>query len=425
MSRFDRRARRVKRLLDGVVTAGKTLSPVSTNPVPGEWAHVTKVDPEMDKQLPLLYPLYLQHTDAVSVGGSSGVTGENTEATFELLEWASIPGVHEPSEARHVTEETRDRAEFLAVPEVLNGDATALVGTLGEGIAYLEDELVPEMLADKLSLPSFLVEPLAEFVTALIMERAVFEAYIIQNPESAAAQRANVEQEDLLSPTEARQHALAADRHLDSEILYLEYSGTYGGDEARHILDAIGDDLSYARVWYGGGLSSRDQVTEIIDAGADTVVVGDIFHDIAAEEANLCARAVDDLDGTATSDEISVWLDGATDIADTSAASYLETIPAVNDPAALATEYLATTIQTYLVLRALLEAESETPDSWSDIQDLASDAGDSLSAESALRESLAADRADRTGAYVANLVGLLADEPGETPLPVDHLAGPE
>jgi phosphoglycerol geranylgeranyltransferase len=67
MALLDGAARRPAALVDVAAVATGTLLPVDTNPVPG-WSHVTKVDPEPARRLPLLYPLYLRHTDAVAVG---------------------------------------------------------------------------------------------------------------------------------------------------------------------------------------------------------------------------------------------------------------------------------------------------------------------------------------------------------------------
>ena len=86
-----------------VSIGGRTVLSLDTNSVPADWTHVTKVDPEQEKQLPFAFPLYLQHTSAVSVGGSSDITGETTEETFELLNAADVACFHEPSAARHVS----------------------------------------------------------------------------------------------------------------------------------------------------------------------------------------------------------------------------------------------------------------------------------------------------------------------------------
>ncbi|NHN58320.1 MULTISPECIES: heptaprenylglyceryl phosphate synthase [Halorussus] len=357
MTSLDGAARLLGRAGRGASLAARTVLPVDTNPVPADWTHVTKVDPEDAKKLPLLYPLYLRHTSAVSVGGSADVTARNTEQTFDLLAPASVPVFHEPSGPRHVTPRTRERADLLAIPEVLNGDSESLVGQLGAGTEYIREELVPDLLADALPwLPGFAADGLADLATSWLLADAVFEAYIIQNPDSAAAREANVTEADLLSPREAKQRAMAAERHLESELVYLEYSGTYGGEEAAETLAAIADGLTWSRLWYGGGLDSREHAAAMLDAGADAVVVGDAFHRIADEEADVCERAVDALDADASESAVREWIRENAAVADSHAASYLATIPWLADPERRAERYLIATVRTWLRLRELADA---------------------------------------------------------------------
>ncbi|WP_128477663.1 geranylgeranylglyceryl/heptaprenylglyceryl phosphate synthase [Halorussus pelagicus] len=363
MTSFDGAARLLGRLGRGVSLAARTVLPVDTNPVPGDWTHVTKVDPEDEKKLPLLYPLYLRHSGAVSVGGSADVNATNTEQTFDLLAPASVPVFHEPSGPRHVTPKTREQADLLAIPEVLNGDSQSLVGQLGAGTEYIREEIVPEVLSARFPwLPAVVTDALADSATSWLLADAVFEAYVIQNPDSAAAREANVTDSDLLSPREAKQRAMAAERHLESELVYLEYSGTYGGDEAAETLAAISDGLTWSRLWYGGGVDSRERAEAILDAGADTVVVGDAFHRVADEETDICERAADALDLDASASAVREWVAENVAVADSNAAAYLATIPSAPDPERLARRYLTATVRTWLRLRAHREEDASASD---------------------------------------------------------------
>lgn len=336
-------ARQLGRTATVVKHAVRDLTDIDTNPVPGYWSHVTKIDPEYEKKLPIAYPLYLRHTSAISVGGSSDVDSQNTEQTFVLLDVVDVPVFHEPSAAKHVTERTREQSEFLAIPEVLNGDSRSMVGTLGEGAEHLRTELAPRLIAQKVGwLPASWRSRLADFVTSYLLDTAVFEAYIIQNPESAAAREANVSADDLLSPTEAAQRALAAEKHLGSPVIYLEYSGTYGGDEAAAILGRLRETITWSRIWYGGGISSRDASMAVLEAGADTVVVGNVFHEIAFEERALLERVQSTHGRNPSSDEIGAWLSSELDIRQTSSFQYLSSVPEIDHPEPIAKEYLAT-----------------------------------------------------------------------------------
>lgn len=342
-------AARAERLADLVGVLAR--SALDSNPVPADWQHVTKIDPEGAKKLPLLYPLWLSETDALSVGGSADVTPGNTEAAFDLLTGLETPLCHEPSGADHVTERSQEVADLLLIPEVLNGGSEALVGTLGVAIESVREQLAPELVRRKASwLPAGIADYLADVSTTLLLSQAAFEAYIVQNPDSAAAREAGVSEGDVLSPRAAKQRAMAADRHLDSEILYLEYSGTFGGDAALETLDLLDDALTRSRIWYGGGLADAEDVAQVREAGADTVVVGDAFHDVAEAEAELLRAAELELDRDADEAEIREWTSERID-AESPGARFLSTIPAVDDPVLLAREYTGATVRAWLELR--------------------------------------------------------------------------
>lgn len=342
-------AKRLESAAATATLAGRTLLGLDTNPVPNDWTHVTKVDPETDKQLPLAYPLYLSRTSAVSVGGSSDVTDRNTEETFELLALADVPTFHEPSEATHVTDETRERADFMAVPEVLNGDTEALVGTLGKGLEYVREDLGPRLVEQKVGISldpdGFFGSRLADFAAGYLIEEAVFEAYIIMNPDSAAAREAKVSEADLLTPQEAKERALAAEYHLESEIVYLEYSGTFGGSEAEDILASVGDAVSWSRIWYGGGLDNRENALAMLDAGADAIVVGDVFHEVAAEERDLFREAREHFESVPDTETLEDWVRDTVAVEETAARRYLSTIPDVDAPEDIAATYLTAGVE--------------------------------------------------------------------------------
>ena len=358
-------AARFERLAAFASIGGRRLLGLDTNPVPSTWTHITKVDPEPEKKLPLAYPLYLSHTSAVSVGGSRDVTDRNTEETFELATATGVPAVHEPSAPTHVTSQTREQARFLAIPEVLNGDSEALVGTLGKGLDRVREEFAPDLIEETVGFQpgNLLGGRLTDSAAAYLMQTAVFEAYIIMNTDSAAAREANVTEADRLSPQAARERALAAEYHLESEIIYLEYSGTYGGSEAVDILEAVDDATGWSRLWYGGGLDDRERAERMLDAGADAVVVGDVFHDIAEIERDIIDQARSafadetDVPDTETLEQfVADTLDE-----ETSATRYLATIPAVDEPAQRAVEYLAAAVELTLCLDGLA-ADLTDPD---------------------------------------------------------------
>jgi phosphoglycerol geranylgeranyltransferase len=408
----------VGRLAAAARIAARTALPVDSNPVPAEWEHITKVDPEGGKRLPLAYPLYLRHTDAVSVGGSRDVTAGNTEATFELLAHTETPAFHEPSAPDHVTDATREQAAFVAIPEVLNGSVEAMVGTLGDGIEYVRDDLAPARIDSKAPwLPQGVKDRLAEFAASWMLADSNFEAYVIQNPDSAAAREAGVTESEVLDPEEAAHRAMAAERRMGSEILYVEYSGTYGDEEGKGVVSAIEEATNWSRLWYGGGIDAREAATEMLDAGADAVVVGDAFHEVAEEEAELAADAVGAEELPADTDLVAVeeWIADQVDPGATRAAQYLSTIPSVEKPATSALDYLATGVWTQLRLDEL--AENAEADSGREVRELLREEGVPGGHEFAeLGERGTAYAQAAAVAVVESKLGVESDT-----LPADHL----
>jgi phosphoglycerol geranylgeranyltransferase len=94
----------------------------------------------------------------------------------------------------------------------------------------------------------------------------------------------------------------------------------------------------------------------MLDAGADAVIVGDAFHEVAEEEAELAADAADELAAGVDRLAVEEWIAEQVDPDETRAARYLATIPAVEDPATSALDYLATGVWIQMRLEALAES---------------------------------------------------------------------
>jgi phosphoglycerol geranylgeranyltransferase len=151
---------------------------------------------------------------------------------------------------------------------------------------------------------------------------------------------------------------MVADRYLDSPVVYVEHSGSFGGHEAEAVLAAVSDAVSGPRLWYGGGLASRTDVRRMLDAGADAVVVGNVFHEIAREEASLFDRADGTLPADASRARVEAWLAAEVDVAETAAAAYLSTVPTCARPTATATTLLVDTLVAWLRLRTASSVET-------------------------------------------------------------------
>ncbi len=234
--------------------------------------HVTKVDPA--KPLPADLEV-LSGTDLVLVGGSDDVTEENTLEAIDALQ-ATVPDTpvfQEPYSGAHVSSATVERADAVAVPAVFNGDRDHFVGKHVELFTEIGEQ-PGELLGANLPLVGRLVESKGRDVVAELAANLVGEGYVVQHLESAAADRAGVE--TAYTPEQVAGAALATETFYGFPIFYIEYSGTYGGPDD---VEAAARYLEETRLFYGGGIDSAEAATEILEAGADAIVVGDCFHD--------------------------------------------------------------------------------------------------------------------------------------------------
>jgi phosphoglycerol geranylgeranyltransferase len=240
-----------------------------------DWAavsHVTKVDPAKD--LPENLEL-LARTDLVLVGGSDGVTEDNTLDAIERIRGAcpDLPVLQEPYSSRQVSPETVDAVDSVAIPAVYNGDHDNFVG---KHVAFFTEvgRKPEETFGTGLPVVGGLIASMGREAVADLSAQTVGEGYVIQNPDSKAADVSQVEA--TYTPEEVAGAALATESFYDFPVFYIEYSGTYGGPED---VEAAANYLDETVLLYGGGIESQEQTEEILDAGADAVVVGDCFHD--------------------------------------------------------------------------------------------------------------------------------------------------
>ncbi|UHH13746.1 heptaprenylglyceryl phosphate synthase [Halobacterium litoreum] len=236
---------------------------------------MTKVDPAEDLPADLSV---LGHTDLVIVGGSDGVTEANSlDAIERIAESCDVPVFQEPYSASHVSSDTIDAADFLSIPAVYNGDRANFVAKHVEFFAEAGKK-PEELLGASIPVVGDLIASKGREAVADLTENVLAEGYVVQNLDSKAAAESGVDR--TYSPDEVAGAALATESFYDFPIFYVEYSGTYGGPED---VEAAAQYLEDTALLYGGGIQSHEQTTEILDAGADAVVVGDCFHDDPAQ----------------------------------------------------------------------------------------------------------------------------------------------
>ena len=235
-------------------------------------AHVTKVDPAEDPPEDLEI---LEHTDLVIVGGSDGVTQENSLDAIQRIKsrFPDLPLFQEPYSSSHVSSETIDAADMFSIPAVYNGDRENFVGKHVD--FFTEVGRKPEaVIGAGLPVVGELLASRGRDAIAGFAEKILAEGYVIQNVDSKAASVTGATAR--YSPDQVAGAALATESFYRFPVFYIEYSGTYGGPED---VEAAATYLDDTVLLYGGGITSREQTQEILAAGADAVVVGDCFHD--------------------------------------------------------------------------------------------------------------------------------------------------
>jgi phosphoglycerol geranylgeranyltransferase len=211
-----------------------------------DWDHIVKIDP--DKTLvegETFEDVAATGTDAIEVGGTTGMTEEKMARVVEACGKHDVPVYIEPSNPASVVHS--DLHEGYLVPVVLNaGDVTWITGAHKEW-ARIDD--------------------------GIDWSRTWTEGYIVMNPEASVASYpqadCDLEADDVAAYAEVAEHLLGQD------IIYVEYSGTLGDPD---IVDAAADALDDAALFYGGGIHDYDSARTMA-AVADTVVVGDLVHD--------------------------------------------------------------------------------------------------------------------------------------------------
>ncbi|MFB5763881.1 heptaprenylglyceryl phosphate synthase [Paenibacillus medicaginis] len=208
------------------------------------WRHVFKLDPERQLADDALEAVCMSGTDAIMIGGSSGVTYENTVDLMSRVRRYELPCVLEVSDLEAVV----PGFDLYMIPMVLNtADSAWTTGRHRQAIERY----------------SYLIP----------WETLVPEGYIVLNPDSTVAKLTQAETG--LSPAAAEACAHVGSKLMKLPIIYVEYSGTFGDLQ---LVERVRRASGEARVFYGGGI--RDARTAAQAASvSDTIVVGNIIYD--------------------------------------------------------------------------------------------------------------------------------------------------
>ncbi|GAB7387754.1 heptaprenylglyceryl phosphate synthase [Bacillaceae bacterium] len=224
-----------------------------------EWRHVFKLDPDKTIGDEALEKVCESGTDAIVVGGTQGITFDNTLDLLSRVRRYSLPVVQEISRLDAVV----PGFDLYLVPLVLNARD-----------------------------PDWILAPhqkgLKKYGALVRWEETLVEGYIVLNPRSQVAQVTR--SETGLSLEDVVAYARMADRLLQLPVCYLEYSGMYG-DPA--VVRAVKEVLRQSRLFYGGGIRTAEQAREMAEF-ADTIVVGNLVYEdlLAALETVAAVKRV-------------------------------------------------------------------------------------------------------------------------------------
>ncbi|MGB5946371.1 heptaprenylglyceryl phosphate synthase [Paenisporosarcina sp.] len=221
-----------------------------------QWRHVFKLDPAKVLSDEALKQVCESGTDAILIGGTDGVTLELVVDLLIKVRQYTVPVALEISTIESVT----PGFDFYFIPSVLNSSKTTFVKDLQ-------------------------VEAIKEFGDFMDWTELVPEGYCILNPDCKAARVTDAQTE--LSVDDVIAHARLAEHFFNMPIFYLEYSGMYG-DPA--VVKATKKVLTKTRLFYGGGITSAHQASEMAKI-ADTIVVGNHLYD-NLDEALETVKAV-------------------------------------------------------------------------------------------------------------------------------------
>jgi putative glycerol-1-phosphate prenyltransferase len=209
-----------------------------------EWRHAFKLDPNKDISEKDLEKICESGTDAVMIGGTDGVTLDNTLQLMSRVRRYAVPCCLEVSDPDAIA----PAYDLYLIPAVLNSQNTTWI----TGAHHKA------------------VKAYGEWMN---WNEIVMEGYCILNPDCKAAQLAEaatgLDDDDVLA------YASMAEHMFKFPVFYLEYSGTYGDPK---LVEKVKTVLEDTVLFYGGGIRTAAQAAEMARA-ADVVVVGNVVYE--------------------------------------------------------------------------------------------------------------------------------------------------
>ena len=207
------------------------------------WRHVFKLDPDRLISDEDLESVCLSGSDAILIGGSTGITYENTVDLLNRVREYKLPCALEVSHLEAVV----PGFDLYMIPMVLNSPEPAWI--LGHHRQAIE-----------------------RYGSFIPWEMLLTEGYIVLNENSSVARLTSAETE--LTAEAAAAYAQIADKLMKLPIVYLEYSGRFGDMDT---VQTVRENVEHSQLFYGGGITSEVEAAQAA-ALCDTVVVGNIIY---------------------------------------------------------------------------------------------------------------------------------------------------
>lgn len=220
------------------------------------WRHVFKLDPDREIDDHALEAVCMSGTDAIMVGGSSGVTYDNTVDLLSRVRRYELPCVLEVSNLEMIV----PGFDLYMIPMVMN-------------------------TADPMWITGQHQRAVEEYGYMIPWDLLVPEGYVILNAESTVARMTSAQTE--LDAAGAAAYAQVADRLMSLPVVYAEYSGRFGDMDT---VKKMHQSVNTAKLFYGGGIVDAETAAQAA-AVCDTIVVGNVVYD-NLKQALLTVKAV-------------------------------------------------------------------------------------------------------------------------------------
>jgi len=212
-----------------------------------DWKHIFKLDPDKQISDEDLEAICESGSDAIMIGGTYGVTFDNTIELLARVRRYAIPCCLEISNQEAIV----PGFDHYFVPIVLNARDSDWI-------------LQPHFQAVK------------DLGTMIPWHDISTVGYTVLNKEASVAELTKSETE--LSEEDIIAYGRLSYHLLKSSFFYLEYSGTIGDYEKLKVVSQRLKREGELHLFYGGGISSLEQAKQWLEV-ADTIVVGNIIYE--------------------------------------------------------------------------------------------------------------------------------------------------